>query len=135
MSTLRGAVLLALATAAMPLLAADVSYTPSGDPPYYWSNTTAWGGDLPGADDVATIADAGLLVHPLVLDASVNSTVYSCIVDKGGLVVESGGSLTVTTEQNSKTQPPHNGFSIAKTAGSTGVITNYGTISAVSLDH
>ena len=125
---------IAVGALALTATAADLSYTPQGDAPYYWSDTAAWGGALPGSGDVVTIADAGLLVHPLVLEAAVDSTLYSCVVDNGILVVESGGSLTVTTEQNSKTQPPHNGFSIAKTEGATGVITNYGTISAVSLD-
>ena len=125
---------IAVGAFALAANAADMSYTPNGTPPYLWSDATAWGGTLPSTSDVVTIADAGLLVHPLVLGSAVSATVSSCIIDNGILVVESGGSLTATTEQNSKTQPPHNGFSIAKTAGATGVITNYGTISAVSLD-
>lgn len=105
--------------------AADLSYTPQGDAPYYWSNTAAWGGALPGADDSATLSNAGLLTHPLILEATTSASVATCFVNNAILYIEPGGSLNVSVPER---------FSLARTSGSTGVVTNYGTISTVSLD-
>ena len=105
--------------------AATLSYTPNGDPPYYWSNTANWGGALPEADDSITLSNAGLLAQPLILEATTVASVATCFVNNAILYIEPGGSLNVSVSER---------FSLAKTANSIGVVTNYGTISTVSLD-
>ena len=105
--------------------AATMSYTPNGDPPYYWSNPTAWGGTVPGSGDSITLSNAGLLAQPLILEATTAASVATCFVNNAILYIEPGGSLNVSVAER---------FSLAKTANSIGVVTNYGTISTVSLD-
>ena len=116
---------IAVGAFALAANAADMSYTPNGTPPYLWSDTTAWGGTLPSTSDVVTIADAGLLVHPLVLEATTAATVSKCWVDNAVLYVERGGSLTVKDSAS---------FSLGISPGAIGVVTNYGTITTPSLD-
>ena len=51
---------IAVGAFALAANAADMNYTPSGTPPYLWSDTTAWGGALPTADDNATVSQTAL---------------------------------------------------------------------------
>lgn len=108
---------IAVGAFALAATAADKSYTPSGTPPYLWSDATAWGGSEPGTADVVTIADAGLLVHPLVLEAAISATVSSCNLDNAILYVENGGSLDVSGN-----------ILLASILNGVCVITNFGTI-------
>ena len=128
MSTLRGAVLLALATAAMPSLAADVSYLLNGSAPYYWSTEGNWSGNaLPGADDAAIISQSGLNTSPLIVEADTSLSVSNIFLETGMMVVEPGASLTVKKGNSGF-------FSIGRLANVTAVLTNYGSIAAYNFD-
>ena len=131
MSTLRGAVLLALATAAMPLFAADVSYSLNGSAPYYWSTEGNWSGNaLPGVDDAAIISQSGLNTSPLIVEANTSPSVSNLFFETGMMVVEPGASLTVkNTATVSKSS-----FEIGRLANVTATVTNYGSIAVNSFD-
>ncbi|MBR2838058.1 MAG: hypothetical protein IKE55_04720 [Kiritimatiellae bacterium] len=90
---------------------------------YYWSNAAAWGGAEPGAADTVTIANSLLLADPLVVESGTSPSIGGGIIGNGMLYVESGASFTSSGN-----------ISLAKTAGTTCVITNYGVMSFHELD-
>ena len=128
MSTLRGAVLLALATAAMPLFAADVSYSLNGSAPYYWSTEGNWSGNaLPGVDDAAIISQSGLNTSPLIVEADTSLSVSNIFLETGMMVVEPGASLTVKKGKSGF-------FGIGRLANVTAMVTNHGSIASYNFD-
>lgn len=104
----------------------DKSYTPDGSAPYYWTDAGSWtGGTLPGSGDMVTLSASDLLLNPLYIGSGTSVNVATCYIDNAVLYVESGAELTVTHSP---------GLSITRSAGATGVVTNYGTISVQRLD-
>ena len=127
MRTLSGTILAALAMVSLSLLAANVSYTPQGSAPYYWSNAAAWGGTLPTTEDAATISQAGLKTSPLIVQSGESAVSSNLCVDIGTLHVEHGATLTAKKGKAG-------GMSLAKSGSAMGVVTNYGSITAYNLD-
>ena len=99
--------------ATMGVSAASLSYTPQGSAPYYWSNAAAWGGTEPGSDDSVTIANSLLLANPLIIASGTAPAITGGVIGDCGLNVENGASFTSSGN-----------ISMAKTAGTTCVITN-----------
>ena len=129
MRTACGMILAGISVAFMPLLAANVSYTPQGSAPYYWSNAAAWGGTEPTRDDDATINNATLKASPLTIQGGTSAVGGFVHVDNGTLYVEPNATLTTRDTVGSD-----GGIYLAKSASSTGVVTNYGTITTCKLD-
>ena len=129
MRTLCGTILATLLTASLSLFAANVSYAPQGSAPYYWSNTAAWGGELPTSADDATINSATLKTSPLTIQGGTSAAGGFVHVDNGTLYVEPNATLTAKNSANSD-----GGIFLAMSANSTGVVTNYGSITTRTLD-
>ncbi len=107
----------------MGVSAANLSYTPQGSAPYYWSDAAAWGGTEPGSGDSVTIANSLLLANPLIIASGTAPAIANGVIGDCGLYVERGASFTSSGN-----------ISMAKTAGTTCVITNYGTMIFHELD-
>ena len=114
--------------AATSVFAATLSYTPQGSAPYYWDNATAWGGVLPGSDDDATINNATFRTSPLTIQGGTSAAGF-LHVDNGTLYVEPNATLSAKNSAGSD-----GGIYFTKSASSTGVVTNYGTITTYKLD-
>ena len=109
--------------------AANLSYTPQGSAPYYWSNPAAWGGAEPTRDDNTTISNATLRTSPLTIQGGTSAVGGFVRVDNGTLYVEPNATLTAKNSANSD-----GGIFLATSANSTGVVTNYGSITTRTLD-
>ena len=118
---------IAVGAFALAANAANMSYTPSGTPPYLWSNATAWGGALPTADDNATVSQTALKTNPLFVRPGDNAVSSNLVIGNGTIYVEPEASLTVKKGASG-------GITIANAKNTVGVITNYGTITAYNFD-
>ena len=106
---------------------ASLSYTPQGSAPYYWSDAAAWGGTEPTNDDNATISSATFTTSPLTVQGESSANASNLYVDIGTLYVAPNATLTAK-------KGAAGGISIAKSKNATGVVTNYGSVTAYNLD-
>ena len=102
---------------------ADLSYTPQGSAPYYWSDTAAWGGAVPTSADNVKVNSSTLLGSPLVVPSETSATGAKVLLGDGVLQVENGANLAMGSE-----------WLILADKNLTGVVTNYGTATIYKLD-
>ena len=103
--------------------AANLSYTPQGSAPYYWSNAAAWGGALPGSGDEAIANNLALLANPLIVASGTSPSVGTNRLGNCILQIEEGASLSMSSGY----------MLLAGVANQTSIVTNYGTVSVNDL--